>query len=658
MIKKEQLTPEAQEELNALIKGKNAFDLLVNNFYSQGESECNFRDVVARLQAQYFSGDINEEAVKTVDAWDQNEYNQPHEVNVAIPAIVPGKYSSFAIKDIHDDFEINYPLDVDYSLGGMPFINTDITETQLNVSYRQLAQKLGIKIAESQTVESSSYKNPSKFFDGAIIKIKNIFLRLAKKPELQSNIFKGNLKLQTKVDGYQVSNVEKLIKTYDLILKKSIERDAKQIKQNQKITLSKEIKYAARLFADILMTRVNDLGNIKNNQIAEQALWLQFSGVLNRYGFDSKELSQITELGSMAVANTCVNLGITKEKVIERMTRLGYTYTAIPTDISQALLKVKEKDYTRYDVEEIPEVTVIDDPHVTGIVPEFPIHTTPIDLDPTPIIEEIKKDSQTTDLIDVSTDLVDTTDNTPNIKASTVEKNIDKVVVKFVSEVGTKLAEKINNGKFKTKKTLDKATAQLNLYTLTLTYYVQSINGKPMAIKGEYTESEISKAKQLVKVLMNQKQQVAEMIASSDIKRQENQTSKAYMNAVCKQKLDYTLKDYFLNLIKGCVDYCVEQQFGKKNPTKDSDVSEDIVHLLEAAGTEDVDTEEFIADTTVLDTTDVDVDTTVLDTVDASDVVTDEETTTEEPQYPLTNYVPNFIFVDDKKDKGDDGRNN
>lgn len=573
MIKEEQLTPEVRNELNYLkLTNQTAFDMLVSNFNGNFIGEISFKDIVSRLQTQYAVAG-NEDSLKTIAGWNQNEYNEPHEVNMAIPAVTPGKYSSFALKDIHEDFEMNYPLDNDYAIAGMPYSQTDISATQLGLGLKQLTQKLGITVEESAVVPNSTYKTPNRIISGAILKIKNVFLKLAKKPELKSNIFKGKMMLQTRVGGYNVSNVEKLIKAYDLVLKKSIERDAKQIKQHTKEKVSPEIKYASRLFADVLMTRVNDLGNIKNNQIAEQGLWLQFAGALNRYGFHADDLRKITELGSMAVANTCVDLGITKEKVVERMTALGFTYTSVPTNIAQALLNVNQKEATKDEIASNEFWT----PGISKIDPEHPINLSEI----TPKQDEIKDTLQEQES-STSTSLVElprqTESKAQNIKATTVEKNVDKLVVKFLANVTTQLADKIDSGKIKGKK-LDRANAQLRMYNLTLAYYVQATHKKAMAVKGDYTESEISKAKQLVTGLLKQKQEVAKMISSSEIERTENQTSSSYMNAVCKQNLNYTLRDYFLTLIKGCVDYCVDQQFGKETNPKD-DVKDEILSLV------------------------------------------------------------------------------
>lgn len=655
MVKKEQLTPEAQAELNALAKGTNAFDLLVKNFYANGENDISFRDVVARLQAQYFALSSVEESLKTISAWDQNEYNEPNEVNRAIPAILGNKYSSFALKDVSEDFEINYPLDDDYSLAGTPFISTDISSSQLSLAYRQLAQKVGIEISESSVASSTRYKTPNKIVSGAVLKVKNLFLKIAKKPQLSSNIYKGKITLQTKVSGYNVSNVEKLIKAFDTILKKSINRDIKQMKKLNKGKISPEVQYASRLFADILMVRINDLGDIKNNQMAEKCLWLQFSGVLNRYGFRAEELSQITELGTMSVANTCAEFGITKDKVVERMTKLGYTYTSVPADISQALLNVKEKNYNRYNQaiaqEEVSTVNITPTPEpqrvterVTEPVTEPETKKPEPQSEPKPVVDSTsrkvvteQKKEPTTEITPVHNEVADKEKLTQNIKASTVEKNIDKLVIKFLANVTTTLAEKIDGGKLKGKK-LEKANAQLRLYNLTLAYYVQATHGKPMAVKGEYTATEISKAKVIVKGLLTQKQSVSEMIVSSSLERGDNQTTTSYMNAVCKQNLNYTMRDYFLKLIKGCVDYCIDQEYGKKQSTSTSDMDDQIKLLVD----EQSKYTDYVPDFII---------------IDENAQTTQKPATETQAEEQSEGYVPNFIFIDDGTNpKNDQGR--
>lgn len=652
MVKKEQLTLEAQAELNALAKGTNAFDLLVKNFYANGEGDISFRDVVARLQAQYFALSSVEESLKTISAWDQNEYNEPNEVNRAIPAILGNKYSSFALKDVSEDFEINYPLDDDYSLAGAPFIATDISSSQLSLAYRQLAQKVGIEISESSVASSTRYKTPNKIISGAILKVKNLFLKIAKKPQLTSNIYQGKITLQTKVGGYNVSNVEKLIKAFDAILKKSISRDVKQMKKLNKGKISSEVQYASRLFADILMVRINDLGDIKNNQIAEKCLWLQFSGILNRYGFRSEELSMITELGTMSVVNTCANFGITKEKVIERMTRLGYTYSSVPVDISQALLNVKEKNYNRYNEtidptpkrEQISTFNITPDPEPKRDIPTGLDNETPTP-EPKPVVNPVEsevetqtKKAPTTEIIPAQNEVADEEKLTQNIKASTVEKNIDKLVIKFLANVTTTLAEKIDGGKLKGKK-LEKTNAQLRLYNLTLAYYVQATHGKPMAVKGEYTATEISKAKVIVKGLLQQKQNVSAMITESSITRGDNQSTTAYMNAVCKQNLNYTMRDYFLKLIKGCVDYCIDEQFGSKKTSSTSDMDDQIKMLVD----EQTKYTDYVPDFIIID--------------DGEQNAQKNTTPKAETEQQSEDYVPNFVFIDDgTKPKNDQGR--
>lgn len=626
MVKDEQLTPEAQEQLQALTKGKtNAFDLLVQNYKSSGEIELSSALVVARLQAQYFALSRTEALLKTANAWGQNEYNEPNEVNFAIPAVVTGKYSSFALKDIHEDFEINYPLDNDYADVGVPFAGVDIPSTQLNIALRNVEEKLGLSITQSSVASQSTYKSKNNFARRVVLKIKNIFLKLAKKPPLVASIFEGKITLQTQVGGYNVSNVEKLIKVYDMIFKKSILREAQASKKATGKKVPEQIQYAARLFADVLMARVNDFGSVANNQKAEQCLWLQFAGVLNRYNFNSEELKQITTLGTSAVASTCQELGITKEKIILRMTALGYSYSAVPADITQALLNVKERDYNRYAEGASDEVAhETDDPVVTGITDavvdssvadddkdESAVTDTVTEVTETDVTTTETDDETTTDVVDDSTtvgetrivpvgggdatdsdetSLVDTTKTTNNIKASTVEKSIDKIIVKFLSDVATALADKIDAGKLKGK-SLEKAHAQLRLYNLTLSYYVKATNSRSMTVKdGEYTESEISKARMLVKGLIKHKTQIANMVVESTVERREGQTPKSYINAVCKSNLNYSLRDYFLKLIKGCIDYCVAQQFGtgKKKATEttaDDTVQDEIMGLLNEAET-------------------------------------------------------------------------
>ena len=160
------------------------------------------------------------------------------------------------------------------------------------------------------------------------------------------------------------------------------------------------------------------------------------------------------------------------------------------------------------------------------------------------------------------------------------------------------------------------------------------------------------------------------------------------MNAVCKQNLNHTLRDQFLKLIKGCVDYCINQQFGgKAQNTGDENINEEIASLVADTGVQYTD---YVPDFVIVDEN--------TETTSAKDTKTDdlEEVATEPEQLEMdlglekpapqptyeqleldlqlddknadstnpqtddkdkkTDYVPNFVFVNDPKDPTDGGR--
>lgn len=569
MIKDSDFTTDTLGELDGLVKNKeNAFDLLIKNLRENGLTDVDSTKVVSRLQTQYIAENRKDGDLRTIEDWDQKEYYEPNEVNDNIPAVTKGRYSSFALLKIDNSTELSLPLAEDYSSIYQPFAQKSFSDVSLATNINNLVDKLGVVVKQNDLYKFSIYKR--SLVNRAFAKVKNKTLSLFKKPIKVVGLFSGKISLKTKINSYVMSNVEKITKIYDFILNVAIKAEAKNFKE-QMGDKAKEIKYVARLFADVLMARVNDLGDINNNKKLEKCLWLQFANALNKYNFDSNELKIITELGVKATVTTCKNLGITKEKIVERMNALGYIYTCVPSNEQQALTEVKQKDYSVYSQTSVERKEEQD-----------------LSFAKTSLNDETKKqvETQKEEKEETETERQEQSEQeskkeqnqTPykkeivvsqeraQVKKSTIEKMVDKAVIKFLADQGTKHAENINASKVKGKK-LKVAEAELNLYNLMLSYYVQATNAKPMSVKndGTFNENDISKAKLIVKALIYKRNELIEKTLNSQTKKPETQTTNAYINSICKSFCNDNVRDYFIKLIRHCIDYCVKMQFDNTN---------------------------------------------------------------------------------------------
>ena len=629
MIKDSDFTTDTLGELDRLVKNKeNAFDLLIKNLRENGLTDVDSTKVVGRLQTQYIAENRKDGDLRTIEDWDQKEYYEPNEVNDDIPAVIKGRYSSFALLKIDDSTELSFPLLEDYSSIYQPFAKKSFSDASFATNISNLVNKLGVVVKQNDLYKFSIYKRG--FVNSAIIKVKNKVLSLFKKPVKVVGLFSGKISLKTKINNYVMSNVEKITKIYDFILNVAIKAEAKNFKE-QMGDKAKEIKYVARLFADVLMARVNDLGNINNNKKLEKCLWLQFANALNKYNFDSNQLKLITELGVKATVTTCKNLGITKEKIIERMNALGYVYTCVPSNEQQALTEIKQKDYSVYSQASAERKEEQD---LSFAKTSLKNETKEQVETQTEVKKETKQETKTEkqeqeakagqNQTPYKKEIV-VSQERAQVKKSTIEKMIDKAVIKFLADQGTKNAENINALKVKGKK-LKVAETELNLYILMLSYYVQATSAKPMSVKndGTFNESEISKAKLIVKALIYKRQELVEKTLNCKTKKSETQSTTAYINSVCKSLCNENVRDYFLKLIRHCVAYCVKMQFdnGKQQEPNETEINA----LLESAS-------RVLDDSKTEEKTDYVPNFVIVD----------------EGEPPKSELKPNFVFVSDKE---------
>lgn len=600
MIKNNDFTPETKSEFLNLVKDKTtAFDFLVNNYNSEEPLDIDSNKIVTRLQTQFVTEDRNEESLRTKDEWDQNEFYQPNEVNVDIAQVTPGKYSSFALLKPNYNFKIDFPLDDDYATDNALFNNGTFSDSSLLVYLQLFKDKMGINISQNSVFKTTLYKH--NFARKAIVKVQNVVLKMCKKPLKVTGLFAGKISLKTQYSTYQISNVEKLAKIFDAVLSVSAKNEAKAYKK-QMGKKSKEIIFASQVFADILMSRVNDLQDINNNKKLERCYWLQFANTLNTFGFNAEQLKLVTEIGAKSATKVCNELGISKNKIVAKMMALGYTYNVVPANEIEAFLCAKQKDYTIFE-----EKDPVQDQEQAE--PE----TVKIDTTAETVLGDNNEEND---------DNVSFKEEGTRVRKSTAEKVIDKSVVKYLADQSTKLAEKINQGKFKGKK-LQNAIEEQRLTNLILSYYVQTVNAKPMSVKNDdtYNENEISQAKLIVKGVCFKRDELVSEVTSRE--KKVDQKASTFVNIVSKEKYKKTARDYFVGLVKSCINYFVNKDYKASKKSKEA---EETAKLLESGAR-------------LLESAKLEADKTTNETKETTAQTTKENES-------KTDYVPNFVIVD------------
>lgn len=354
----DKLSLKAQQELNKIVNNKeNAVDMIINNYYK--DASYTSTDVCARFCVQYFALNPNASTLQTSgkDGWWQKESYEANTVNEKLFPIVEtqttedewGKqyYSSFALKERDDVYKIKYPLDDDYTSSVSPFFNTEMTTENYAELVSEVQNKLGVKITEGQVASLNLYKR--SLFVLATTKIKNTALKLVRKLDKVATAFKGKLILANKTTGnYKYTNIEKSVKIFDSLFKVGITKQAKYAKKATKKQINKDVQFASRLFANMLMARVTNFGDLAINQKVEKCLSLQFANVLNKNNFNSAQLKLITELASNTVVDTLKRMGYTTQTIMQKTAINGYQYLKVPTNEKEALLLAHEKDYSVY----------------------------------------------------------------------------------------------------------------------------------------------------------------------------------------------------------------------------------------------------------------------------------------------------------------------
>ena len=345
------LSDEAKAEFVKLVKNKeSAYDMLLGNYLSY--NTYSYGDISSRLQIQYFALNLNIKNVQTkgINGWQQYEVNQPNQVarNI-IPLLnvensrgmLEKYYSSFAVKEVENNYKLRYPLDDDLTESISPFVR----EKMNNNTYNQMVEKIKNGFGITINNVSIDLGNNIGFAQNARDKFKRLFSKE------EENSYSGIITIADRTKkGYEYSNIEKLIKIYDEVAEITINKNMQSYKDKLSIKITPDIKFAARVFATLLLSRITDYNNPEINAKAEKCLWLQFANIINRAEFSSNQLTEVTELGSNVASTIVEKLGYTKDEIVEIMEQNKYSYDIQPSNTKEALLYATESNYDKYIV--------------------------------------------------------------------------------------------------------------------------------------------------------------------------------------------------------------------------------------------------------------------------------------------------------------------
>ena len=354
----EKMSKRARAEFDTMIQKKqNAFDMITDNYF--GLETCDSNAFCSRLQLEQFvlNPDFNTLQQSGKNGWWQNEANELGDVNEKLFPIIEIEgtvdedpkafYSSFGLKEISEKYTLRYPMDDDYTSSIAPFAHLSMSDANFNILVSKIQSSLKVKINNGELNKRSAYKRA--FGSLAITKIKNIGLKLIGRAEKATTAFAGKLSLASKTKAnYKFTNIEKTVKIYDELFMVAIAKQIKFSKGKYK-GLSKDIRFASRLYANILMAKITDFGNPEINARVEKCLSLQFANVLNRHALDSDALTTMASLGVSVALETCKQMGLSKEDIIKRAILNGAKYPKVPTTEEEAIMFATGRDYSKYN---------------------------------------------------------------------------------------------------------------------------------------------------------------------------------------------------------------------------------------------------------------------------------------------------------------------
>ena len=345
-VDKSRLTKEMLKDIEEYEKtGEDAIFLLA-------KQENDYRDIITRMQSSNILFVANS-GVKTLDDWNNNGMMNCG-VNEKLVALNNDngklKYSCYALK-----------APTSYKQGlRLPFVDSYASKKRSLFAgnnkfstYSSLLEKISsvykIKIKEVDSAKKHIvYKKGSKFVSmlkDKTHRVLNLCRKFLRKEQKVAPIrFKGKLSITKNLSSvsksrYEISQQEKFTE----ILDKIILATAKHFAKNDKLDLTEKEMLVATLYADILMSRAINYGDVKNNTDIENALKLQLSNVLATLEPSKSKLKQLTNLGMKSAIYNLQKMGISVKEVVDNAKACGFTYSSEPTTYEDALLGSKLK---------------------------------------------------------------------------------------------------------------------------------------------------------------------------------------------------------------------------------------------------------------------------------------------------------------------------
>lgn len=345
-VDKSRLTKEMLKDIEEYERtGEDAIFLLA-------KQENDYRDIITRMQSSNILFVANS-GVKTLDDWNNNGMMNCG-VNEKLVALNNDngklKYSCYALK-----------APTSYKQGlRLPFVDSYASKKRSLFAgnnefstYSSLLEKISgvykIKIKEVDSAKKHIvYKKGSKFVSmlkDKTHRVLNLCRKFLRKEQKVAPIrFKGKLSITKHLSSvsksrYEISQQEKFTE----ILDKIILATAKHFAKNDKLDLTEKEMLVATLYADIVMSRAINYGDVKNNTDIENALKLQLSNVLATLEPSKSKLKQLTNLGMKSAIYNLQKMGISVKEVVDNAKVCGFTYSSEPTTYEDALLGSKLK---------------------------------------------------------------------------------------------------------------------------------------------------------------------------------------------------------------------------------------------------------------------------------------------------------------------------
>ncbi len=312
----------------------------VDAIYMLGNGMITSTDqVITRLQTADIAN-IALSGLDTMEGW-AAPGNSLRDVRSSLPPMSStGKYSSYALKET--DYEnIRYPLVASFKSKTILFENKTFPTYQDLINRIQKSYK--VKIEEKRSGGPLfTYKRNGKVT--AMLKniglgIVNLCRKIFRKDAFKSQPnYKGKISINGFLTAggrpYKISEQEKFTKIMDALGGVTVKKTAKDLK----VKLSKEELFVSRVFADILVSRAINYGDVATNKKVEASLNLQLSNALAGLNLSSEQLAIVSRVGLDSAVEMVEKLGLSLDEVKSSVTAAGYVYADEPASIREALL--------------------------------------------------------------------------------------------------------------------------------------------------------------------------------------------------------------------------------------------------------------------------------------------------------------------------------